>query len=65
MLHVLTQLRANGNTVLLTTHQPELARPIADCFCTMQDGQIVSMEKFTPTNLPSTERASSQGGVHA
>jgi heme ABC exporter ATP-binding subunit CcmA len=47
MLHVLAQLRATGNTILLTTHQPELARPIADCFCTMNEGQIASMETFS------------------
>lgn len=48
MLHVLDQLRAAGNTILLTTHQPDLARPIADCFCTMEAGQIASMEYFRP-----------------
>jgi ABC-type multidrug transport system ATPase subunit len=46
MLHVLDRLRAGGNTILLTTHQAELARPIADCFCNMQAGQIASMEYF-------------------
>ena len=50
MLHVLGQLRADGNTILLTTHQPELARPIADCFCTMEAGQIASMEYFSPSS---------------
>lgn len=50
MLHVLNQLRADGNTILLTTHQPDLARPIADCFCTMEAGQVVSMEYFPPTD---------------
>lgn len=50
MLHVLDQLRAVGNTILLTTHQPDLARPIADCFCTMEAGQIASMEYFPPSN---------------
>ncbi|HEY5256695.1 MAG TPA: ABC transporter ATP-binding protein [Acidobacteriaceae bacterium] len=50
MLHVLDQLRSAGNTILLTTHQPELARPIADCFCTMEAGQIASMEYFSPSN---------------
>ena len=44
MLSVLADLRAMGKTILLTTHQPELARPIADFFCTMQSGQIISME---------------------
>lgn len=50
MLHVLNQLRAAGNTILLTTHQPDLARPIADCFCTMESGQIASMEYFSPSD---------------
>ncbi|MGC1870222.1 MAG: ABC transporter ATP-binding protein [Acidobacteriaceae bacterium] len=49
MLHVLDQLRTAGNTILLTTHQPDLARPIADCFCTMEAGQIASMEYFAPS----------------
>ena len=52
MLHVLDQLRSAGNTILLTTHQPELARPIADCFCTMEAGQIASMEYFSPSKEP-------------
>lgn len=47
MLRVLAGLRAQGTTVLLTTHQPELARPIADRFYNMADGQIASIEKFT------------------
>ena len=45
MLAVLRQLRAAGKTILLTTHQPELARPIADFFCTMQQGRIVRIEE--------------------
>jgi ABC-type multidrug transport system ATPase subunit len=53
MLHVLNQLRAVGNTILLTTHQPELARPVADCFCTMHEGQIASMEYSLPTHQAS------------
>lgn len=47
MLQVLAQSRAAGKTILLTTHQPDLARPIADCFCTMQEGQIAGMELFS------------------
>jgi ABC-type multidrug transport system ATPase subunit len=50
MLHVLDQLRTAGKTILLTTHQPDLARPIADCFCTMEAGQIARMEYFPPSN---------------
>lgn len=57
MLHVLNQLRAAGNTILLTTHQPDLARPIADCFCTMQESQIVSMEYFPPASANSEKES--------
>ncbi len=60
MLHVLNQLRAAGNTILLTTHQPDLARPMADCFCTMEAGQIASMEYFPPLNA-STRTPSAEG----
>ncbi len=52
MLRVLAQLRADRNTILLTTHQPELARPIADCFCTMNDGQMVAIEKLEARGGP-------------
>lgn len=55
MLTVLTQLRAAGKTILLTTHQPELARPIADFFCTMQQGQIVRMEELTAAPMGSEQ----------
>lgn len=48
MLTVLTQLRAGGNTILLTTHQPELARPICDFFWTMQDGRMAAVEAISP-----------------
>lgn len=57
MLAVLSQLRAGGGTILLTTHQPELVRPIADCFCTMNDGQITGMESFSAqSNLRPLEK---------
>lgn len=60
MLRVLNQMRAAGNTILLTTHQPDLARPIADCFCTMQEGQIVSMEYFERADRGATFHASEE-----
>ncbi len=41
ILRVLQGFRAANKTILLTTHQPELARPIADVFCMMRQGQIV------------------------
>ena len=56
MLHVLDQLRAAGNTILLTTHQPELARPIADCFCTMEAGQIASAWNIFRRQIDQPER---------
>ena len=66
MLRVLAQLRMDGNTILVTTHQPELARPIADCFCTMHDGQIVSMEALpamvTTTSVGGQESLRTQAG---
>ncbi|MHB1021927.1 MAG: heme ABC exporter ATP-binding protein CcmA [Acidobacteriaceae bacterium] len=34
-------------TILLTTHQPELARPIANCYLTMHAGQVVSVKEST------------------
>lgn len=60
MLQVLQQMRDAGNTILLTTHQPELARPIADCFCTMQEGKIVSMEYFEHTTGAESQRGSAE-----
>lgn len=57
MLHVLMELRAQGRTILLTTHQPELTRDLADVFCHMHRGAIVD---WTPnvrspqSSIPST-----------
>ena len=47
LLHQL-QSPANGGaqrTIILTTHQPELARPIANYFLTMRAGQIVQTQE--------------------
>jgi heme ABC exporter ATP-binding subunit CcmA len=53
MLRLLAQLRAQGNTILLTTHQSELARPIADFICTMSNGEMATVENFdTPGGIP-------------
>lgn len=67
MLKVLSQLRTAGATILLTTHQPELARPIADCFCMMEQGRIVQMEHFsTPfDSVDSVNQPQSQSGAPA
>lgn len=65
MLDVLSQLRTEGTTILLTTHQPELTRPIANCFCKMNEGQIVGMEQCTPTGVVSisNDAANAKGGL--
>ncbi len=47
MLRVLADLRRQRRTILLTTHQPELARPLADTFCQMRQGEIVAWNAGT------------------
>lgn len=47
MLRVLADLRRQQRTILLTTHQPELARPLADTFCQMRQGEIVAWNAGT------------------
>jgi heme ABC exporter ATP-binding subunit CcmA len=42
MLDLLQRLRAEGRSVVLTTHQRELAEPVADYLLTMQAGALVS-----------------------
>jgi heme ABC exporter ATP-binding subunit CcmA len=41
LLALLQQLRGAGQTLLLTTHQAELARPLADVVLTLESGRIV------------------------
>jgi ABC-type multidrug transport system ATPase subunit len=45
MLALLSTLRAQQRTIILTTHQRDLAAPLADAFITMQAGSVVSIEK--------------------
>jgi len=40
MLNLLDQQRSQGRTILLTTHQQELAAPIADFLLTLQAGSV-------------------------
>ena len=42
MLALIGRMRDQGRTVVLTTHQRELAEPIADTLLTMQAGALVS-----------------------
>jgi len=43
MLDLLAGLRAEGKTIVLTTHQRELAEPLADFLLTLQAGSVVSL----------------------
>jgi heme ABC exporter ATP-binding subunit CcmA len=43
MLDLLARLRSEGRTILLTTHQRELAEPVADFLLTLQAGNVVSL----------------------
>jgi heme ABC exporter ATP-binding subunit CcmA len=44
----LLKAQRGTSTILLTTHQPELAREIADASVVMHAGQILSFEKSAP-----------------
>jgi ABC-type multidrug transport system ATPase subunit len=52
MLSLLEQQRSAGRTILLTTHQRELAEPIADYLLTLQAGSI---ESLRPAQAPSVQ----------
>ena len=43
MLDLLVGLRAEGKTIVLTTHQRELAEPVADFLLTLQAGRVASV----------------------
>ncbi len=43
MLDLLARLRAQGKTIILTTHQRELAEPLADLLLTLQAGSVASV----------------------
>ena len=45
MLALLAGIRAQGRTIILTTHQRDLAAPLADAFVTMQAGSVISVEQ--------------------
>ena len=43
MMALLSQLREAGRTILLTTHQRDLAAPLADYFLTLEAGRLLSV----------------------
>jgi heme ABC exporter ATP-binding subunit CcmA len=52
MLALLADLRAHGRTIILTTHQRDLAAPLADAFVTMQAGSIAAVESPDKAGAP-------------
>jgi ABC-type multidrug transport system ATPase subunit len=44
MLSLIGEMRDQGRTVILTTHQRELAAPIADAMLLMQAGALISTQ---------------------
>ena len=51
MLDLLERQRAEGQTILLTTHQRELAEPLADFILTLQAGAVESLHSATPKGV--------------
>jgi heme ABC exporter ATP-binding subunit CcmA len=49
MVKLLAKFRTGNRTLVLTTHQRELAAPIADFILTLRVGRVHSLEKGTPT----------------
>jgi ABC-type multidrug transport system ATPase subunit len=51
MVELLAKFRRSNRTIVLTTHQRELARPIADWVLTLRAGRVASLEPGTPGPL--------------
>jgi heme ABC exporter ATP-binding subunit CcmA len=49
MVSLLARFRQKDRTIVLTTHQRELAAPIADWVITLQAGRVASLESGSPT----------------
>src|SRR5215472_17152202 len=49
MVELLAQFRHGSRTIVLTTHQRELAAPIADYVLELQAGRVASFEPGSPT----------------
>jgi ABC-type multidrug transport system ATPase subunit len=54
MLRLLEKFRTEQRTIVLTTHQRELAEPLADFVLTLQAGAVVSLEDgpYDHSNAP-------------
>ena len=49
MVELLARFRQGNRTIVLTTHQRELAAPIADYVLTLHAGRVASLEPGSPT----------------
>jgi heme ABC exporter ATP-binding subunit CcmA len=49
MVELLSGFRQSNRTIILTTHQRELAAPIADFVLTLHAGRVASLEPGSPT----------------
>ncbi|MGA8041341.1 MAG: heme ABC exporter ATP-binding protein CcmA [Terracidiphilus sp.] len=49
MVHLLASFRQSDRTIVLTTHQRELAAPIADFVLTLHAGRVASFEPGSPS----------------
>ena len=49
MVELLARFRQSDRTIVLTTHQRELAAPIADWVLTLRAGRVASLEPGAPT----------------
>jgi ABC-type multidrug transport system ATPase subunit len=49
MVELLARFRHGNRTIVLTTHQRELAAPIADSVLTLRAGRVESFEPGSPT----------------
>jgi ABC-type multidrug transport system ATPase subunit len=55
MVELLAGFRQSNRTIVLTTHQRELAAPIADWVLTLHAGRVASMEEVSPAALSGCE----------
>lgn len=49
MVELLARFRQSDRTIVLTTHQRDLAAPIADWVITLQAGRVASLDRGAPT----------------
>jgi ABC-type multidrug transport system ATPase subunit len=49
MVQLLAKFRTGSRTIVITTHQRDLAAPIADFILTLKAGRVASLERGAPT----------------